>query len=420
MNPTPPAARTEMLSLQVLPQPVVHRLHGLATVGDVPVSAYLYCPEVAAWRAELLRAALPAWADVFYAVKANSFPPVLRAIARVVDGFEVTSHREAQLAAAAAAAVGKRVRLVASGPGKSEPNLAGLIRLGAELINVESALELHRVARLAALAGQRLRVTLRINPPAVALTESLKLGEAVTQFGIAPEDVPAALAVVAALPAIKVVGFHFHVVCNNLDAVAHVAYVRWCLAWSARMAGTCGVDLQVVDVGGGLGVPVEGQASLDLELFADGLQAIRPPVGARVVFEPGRWLVNDCGYYAAEVTDLKRVHGSWFVVLRGGINHFLRPVSDNSVHNFTVVPVERWPYAYPRPEVRNAPVTVVGELCTPADVLARDVAVDRIRPGDVAVFPRVGSYGWELSLQEFLGHPRADRVTVRPDANEDV
>ena len=96
------------------------------------------------------------------------------------------------------------------------------------------------------------------------------------------------------------------------------------------MARACGIDLQVVDVGGGLGIPVEGQASLDLDLLADGLRAIRPPVGARVVFEPGRWLVNDCGYYAAEVTDLKRVHGSWFVVLRGGINHFLRPVSDQS------------------------------------------------------------------------------------------
>ena len=102
------------------------------------------------------------------------------------------------------------------------------------------------------------------------------------------------------------------------------------------------------------------------------------------------------------------------------INHFLRPVSDQTAHNFTVVPVERWPYACPRPEVRNAPVTVVGELCTPADVLARDVAVDRIRPGDVAVFPRVGSYGWELALQEFLGHPRADRMTVQPDAVADV
>jgi 2-[(L-alanin-3-ylcarbamoyl)methyl]-2-hydroxybutanedioate decarboxylase len=407
-------ALTPMLSLEVLPRPVLEQLRSLASREGEPVSTYLYCPDIAAQRAKQLRAALPNWADLFYAVKANSFPPVLGALAGEVDGFEVASAREAELAASATA-TSKKARLITSGPGKSEAYLARLIELGAELINVESTLELHRVARHAELVGKQVRVALRVNPAAAAVTESLRFGGITSPFGIAEEDVPAALAVAAELPAIKAVGFHFHVVCNNLDAAAHVAYVEWCLAWSARTAKACGIDLQVVDVGGGLGISVYGQAPLDVDRLADGLRTVRPPTGIRVVFEPGRWLVNDCGYYAAEVTDLKRVHGAWFAVLRGGINHFLRPVSDNAAHNFTVVPVKRWPYGYPRPEVSNAPVTVVGELCSPADVLARNVAVERIRPGDVVVFPRVGSYGWELALQEFLGHPRAERVVVQPE-----
>jgi diaminopimelate decarboxylase len=410
--PTTPAL-TPMLSPEVLPRPVLEQLRSLASREGEPVSTYLYCPDIAAQRAKQLRAALPDWADLFYAVKANSFLPVLEALAGEVDGFEVASAHEAELAASATA-TGKKARLITSGPGKSETNLACLIELGAELINVESTLELHRVARHANLVGKQLRVALRVNPAAAAVTESLRFGGVTSPFGIAEGDVPAALAVAAELPAIKAVGFHFHVVCNNLDAAAHVAYVKWCLAWSARTAKACGIDLRVVDVGGGLGISADEQAPLDVDRLADGLRAVRPPTGTRVVFEPGRWLVNDCGYYAAEVTDLKRVHGAWFAVLRGGINHFLRPVSDNAPHNFTVVPVERWPYGYPRPEVSDVPVTVVGELCSPADVLARNIAVERIRPGDVAVFPRVGSYGWELALQEFLGHPRAERVVVQP------
>jgi 2-[(L-alanin-3-ylcarbamoyl)methyl]-2-hydroxybutanedioate decarboxylase len=420
MNASPSVMLTPMLSQNILPKPVLEQLNSLANCGDVPISTYLYCPEVAARQATRLRASLPDWAELFYAVKANSFPPVLEALAQELDGFEVASSREAELATSAAGAAGKPTRLIASGPGKSEANLARLIQLGTELINVESVLELHRVARHAEEVGRRLQVALRVNPSPVTITDALRLGGVSTPFGIAEEDVPDALAAAAALPAIKAVGFHFHVVCNNLDASAHAAYVRWCLAWSARMAGACGVDLQIVDVGGGLGIPAEGQASFDLQRLGDGLRAIQPPADTRVLFEPGRWLVNDCGYYAAEITDLKRVHGSWFVVLRGGINHFLRPVSDNAPHNFTVVPVERWPYPYPRPEVRDAPVTVVGELCTPADVLARDVAVERIRAGDVAVFPWVGSYGWELALQEFLGHPRAGRVKVHLAADAAV
>jgi diaminopimelate decarboxylase len=408
-------ALTPMLSPEILPRPVLEQLRCLANREDKPVSTYLYCPDIAAQRAEQLRVALPDWADLFYAVKANSFPPVLEALAQEVEGFEVASAHEAELATSAIATGNSKARLITSGPGKSEANLARLIELGAELINVESILELHRVARHAELVGRQLRVALRVNPAAAAVTESLRFGGVTSPFGIAEEDVPAALAVAAALPAIKAVGFHFHVVCNNLDADAHVAYVRWCLAWSAQTAKAHGIDLQVVDVGGGLGVPAQGHAPLDVDRLADGLRAMRPPTGTRIIFEPGRWLVNDCGYYAAEVTDLKRVHGSWFAVLRGGINHFLRPVSDNASHNFTVVPVERWPYGYPRPEVSNTPVTVVGELCSPADVLARNIAVERIRPGDLAVFPRVGSYGWELALQEFLGHPRAERVVAWPE-----
>jgi diaminopimelate decarboxylase len=402
-----------MLSPEVLPRAVLEQLRRLASREGEAVSTYLYCPDIAAERAKQLRAALPDWADLFYAVKANSFPPVLEALAGEIDGFEVASAHEAELAASATA-TGKKARLITSGPGKSEATLARLIELGAELINVESALELHRVARHAELVGKQLPVALRVNPAAAAVAESLRFGGVTSPFGIAEEDVPAALAVAAELPAIKAVGFHFHVLCNNLDAAAHVAYVEWCLAWSAQTAKACRIDLRVVDVGGGLGISAYGQAQLDVERLADGLRGVRPPAGARVVFEPGRWLVNDCGYYAAEVTDLKRVHGAWFAVLRGGINHFLRPVSDNAPHNFTVVSVERWPYGYPRPEVSNAPVIVVGELCSPADVLARNIVVERIRPGDVAVFPRVGSYGWELALQEFLGHPRAERVVVRP------
>lgn len=395
----------------VLPSQVVERLRGLATAQDAPVSVYLYDPHVAAKRAQRLIDAVPTWAKVYYAIKANTYPPVLRALAAHVAGFDVASLREGELACEASAAVGKQARIIASGPGKSAPNLAGLLSLGADLINVESVLELQRVERLAEAAGKRVRVALRINPAEVTLSGTLRIGGRATTFGIAEHDVPSALAVASTLPALAIVGFHFHELCNNLDAEGHAAYVDWCLTWSARMAAAHGIDLQVVDVGGGLGVTFDGREPFDLQLFARRLRGLRPPRGTLVVFEPGRWLVADCGYYAAEVTDLKNVHGSWFAVLRGGINHFMRPVLGDP-HNFAVLLLEQWPYACQRPEVCHAPVTIVGELCTPVDVLAHNITVERIRAGDIVVFPRAGSYGWEVALQEFLSHPRAPRLTV--------
>ncbi|MEH1015728.1 alanine racemase [Micromonospora sp. CPCC 206060] len=377
--------------------------------GPEPVSGYLYDPAVAVDRATALRAALPDWARVCYAVKANSHPPLVAALGAHVDGFEVASATEAALA--------RRVRpdglLVAAGPAKTEALLTALVSAGTDVVNVESPLELHRVQAVAARAGRRVEVSLRVNPDVVTVTGALAMGGAATAFGITEADVPAALALAATLPDLRVAGFHVHVVGNNLDAGAHAAYVRWCLDWSARTAAVHRIELRTVDVGGGLGVPFDGGDGFDLDRFGELLAGLTPPAGCRVVLEPGRWLVTDAGWYAAEVVDVKHNHGTWFVVLRGGINHFALPISWDIPHRFAVLPVDDWPHPYPRPQVDDVPVTVVGELCTSEDTLARDVTVPRVRAGDLVVFPMAGSYGWEFALPHFLSHPPARRWLLR-------
>jgi len=77
-----------------------------------------------------------------------------------------------------------------------------------------------------------------------------------------------------------------------------------------------------------------------------------------------------------------------------------------------VLPVDGWPYRYPRPEVRDTAVDVVGELCTPRDVLARASAVDRLRVGDVLVFANAGGYGWDISHHDFLRHEHPRTVVL--------
>ncbi|TCJ32505.1 type III PLP-dependent enzyme [Parafrankia sp. BMG5.11] len=444
------------------------------------IGGYLYSPAVAAARAAELRRHLPDWAELLFAVKANAFPPILDALlagtantdagtaagagsgARAgtgtgtgtgsgsgsgrgdgagagagIDGFEVSSAHELALAAAAVERARQRgavraagqhpsggARLVASGPGKSVSLLRAL--LGAvpaggavpavDVVNAESPLELRRIDAVAAETGRRAAVALRVNPARVGLSGSLRMGGRPTAFGIQERDVPAAVELARSLQWIDLVGFHVHAVSGNLDATAHLDYVRWCLDFAVRQARLGDVDLRVVDVGGGLGVPFEpdrlGERPFDLDVFGAGLDQLRPPTGVRVVFEPGRALVADCGWYAAEVTDVKLVHGGAFAVLRGGIHHFQLPTSWEIVHNFAVVPRDDWLPGWPRPEVAAGPVTVVGELCTPEDTLARDVTVDRLRAGDVVVFPMAGAYGYEFAMHEFLGHPRAHRVVV--------
>lgn len=411
LAPARPSTSTPALGASDLPAAVVSAATLLS--GGASDAAYFYDPTIAAARAAQLRAALPPWAEVAFAVKANAFAPVLAALAAEVDGFDVAS--VAELEAVQVAARGRRLRLLAAGPGKTPAFLDALVAAGTDPVNVESALELERLAAAGRRAGRRVPVALRVNPERVPLTGALRMGGSPGPFGVPEADVGAVLALAARLPELDVKGFHVHAISGNLDAEAHVAYVRWCLEWSARTASAHGVDLRVVDAGGGLGVRFDGGSGLDVVALGRGLARLTPPAGVRLVLEPGRWITAPCGWYAAPVTDLKRSHGTWFAVLRGGINHFALPASWDLVHRLAVVPVEAWEAGCARPEVRGVRLSVVGELCTPEDALAHDVAVDHLRAGDVLVFPDAGSYGWEFALPHFLGHPPARRQIV--DAN---
>jgi 2-[(L-alanin-3-ylcarbamoyl)methyl]-2-hydroxybutanedioate decarboxylase len=400
------------LPARAVPDAVADRVHALlAAATDEPVCAYVYQPEVARRRAESLRGRLPRWAEVHYAVKANSFRPVLAALAHAVDGFDVASVSEAD---AALAASGGTARLIVTGPGKSDRLLADAIRAGAAFVSAESELELHRLNAAGRRAGRRVPVVLRVNSATGPLDGALRMDGRATQFGIGEDRLPHAAATARRLPGVSLIGYHFHVVSGNLDSDRHADHVLSRLRWAAAAAREHGIDLRVVDVGGGLGVPAHGGTPFDLDRFARRLRAATPPPGVRVVFEPGRWLVAECGHYAAQVTDLKQVAGEWFAVLAGGINHFMLPALLEVATQAAVLPVARWPYTCPRPEVKDTPVSLAGPLCTPEDILARGITVDRLRVGDVVVFPVAGAYGWEFAVRGFLGHPPARRVTAQP------
>ena len=359
-----------------------------------PVCAYLYDTATLRARTASVRASLPAGATLLYAVKANGHPEVISTLAGVCDGLEVASGGELRLAVAAGAR-----RIVFGGPGKTDAELAAALAAGA-LINAESVHELRRIAAL----GGHPDVVVRVNRPGGGLTGSHTMTGTPTPFGLDPGQLPAALAV----PGVNVVGFHLHAVSNNLDGAAHAVFVTEALSWSAATARAHGLDLRVVNVGGGFGVDYLGDASIDLRP----LRAIPVPAGVDLIFEPGRLLAADAGWYAAEVLDLKTTHGRTFAVLRGGTHHFRLPAAWGYSHPFTVVPVESWPHPYPRPAVTGTAVDAVGELCTPRDVLTRGQQVASLRAGDILVFGRAGAYGWDISHHDFLRHDPPEFVIM--------
>lgn len=356
-----------------------------------PVCGYVYDAATLRERAAAARAALPVGSELLYAVKANGHPAVVAELARACDGLEIASGGELDLALAAGAR-----RIAFAGPAKTDAELAAALAHGVT-VNVESVLELRRLALLAA-AGTPTMVAVRVNRAGAGPSGSHRMTGVPTPFGIAEDQLPGALALAGEL-GVDVTGVHLHAVSNNLDAAAHAGFVRDCLAWAARLP----IRLASVNVGGGFGIDYAGSAQFALETLRDKLSGL-PVERPRLVFELGRWLAAPAGWYAAEVLDLKVTHGRWFAVLRGGTHHFRLPAAWGYSHPFTVLPVDRWPYPFPRPEVRDTEIDAVGELCTPRDVLTRAQRVDRLRVGDVLVFGNAGAYGWDISHHEFLRH----------------
>jgi diaminopimelate decarboxylase len=378
---------------------------GVRRVGH-PLCAYIYDLHSLRQHASALVGSLPEGCELFYAIKANSELPILEALAPIVHGFEVSSGGELDL-------VRSRFPtkpVVFGGPGKTDEELRAALSLGVELLHAESLGELRRLAWLARAEGRKASVLLRCNLPLEEFTTtSLTMGGRASQFGIDAGEVPSVLAWLKQHPEITVRGLHFHLLSHQLDAQAHLrlleVYLRTFREWKEQY----GLAIDHLNVGGGLGINYRDPASqFDWPAFTRGLSsllarcAMNPP---RIRFELGRYITASCGYYVTEVLDIKQCFGRTFAVSSGGTHHFRTPQAQQHSHPVSVVPIEQWSYPFERAGITRSKVTLVGSLCTPKDVLASDVFVERLRVGDLLVYPYAGAYAWNISHQNFLRHP---------------
>jgi diaminopimelate decarboxylase len=388
---------------------VFERLYQALSKQDQPLCAYVYDLEALHQHAAARVAALPPGFELFYAIKANSELPILQTLAPLVHGFEVSSGGELAWVRQHFA----DVPLIFSGPGKTDAELALALDEGVQALHVESRHELERLAWLARERGIRAPVLLRVNLALEGIqATTLMMGGKPTPFGIAGDQLPGILDWLRNQPHIQLLGFHFHLMSHQLDAAAHLkllaAYLEQVRQWRDEYRLT---SLEQINVGGGIGVNYrEPERQFDWPAFAAGLETLSSlRDGLTIRFECGRYITAFCGYYAMQVLDVKHAFDRPYVVARGGTHHFRTPPAQGHSHPFRVLPVDAWPHPYPRPQVSNARVTVVGQLCTPKDVLAADAPVERIRAGDLVVFPYAGAYAWHISHHDFLRHPHPEQ-----------
>ncbi|MEU0144517.1 type III PLP-dependent enzyme [Streptomyces sp. NPDC006288] len=389
-----PAVRTEALNL---------------ASGELP--CYVHDLTALHSHAAAVREALPSSVELYYAAKANPEPEILAALAPWTDGFEVSSGGE--LGHVRAVLPGRP--LAFSGPGKTPGELAAALDAGVERVHAES---LHEVRMLVALAARThapgrppVRVLLRIDPPVpegLLTGSALTMGGRPTPFGMGIEEAAEALRLLTGegCEGLEAVGAHAHLA-SGLDADALLRVAEAIVDAAGELFRGHGTALREVAVGGGMAVDYTRPAErFDWAAYGAGLAALaRRTPDVRLRIEPGRALTAYSGWYVTDVLDVKRSHGEDVAVVRGGTHHLRTPAAKGHDQPAEVVPVEAWPHPWPRPEARAGRVTVVGQLCTPKDVLARGLAAPGLRAGDRVVFALAGAYAWNISHRDFLMHP---------------
>lgn len=378
---------------------VLAAIQGLRTDCEDSVCAYVYDLASLQAHARSMRSCLPPGYEIYYAVKANAEAPILHTLAPCVDGFEAASGGE--LRWLHEQQPGRS--LLFSGPGKLDSELRLAVSLPDCTVHVESLGELQRLARIAAQAGKTVQVFLRMNIAVPGMCDTrLMMGGKPTPFGLDEDALPQAMRILRENPQLYLQGFHFHLMSHQREVAMQLdlvkAYVDAAVLWRERY----GVDVRTVNAGGGFGIDYANHDnSFDWQTFCRGLRDLALPEkhGLRIRFEPGRFVSVACGYYVMEVIDIKRCHGENFAVARGGTHHFRTPAAQNHDHPFHVLRGQGLP------ELVQEKVTLVGQLCTPKDVLARGQHVDSLAVGDCLLFPLAGAYAWNISHQHFLMHP---------------
>ncbi|WP_018175569.1 MULTISPECIES: pyridoxal-dependent decarboxylase, exosortase A system-associated [unclassified Thioalkalivibrio] len=379
-----------------------------ARIGQTPF--YAYDRDAMTRRVALLRRSLPDGLSLHYAIKANPMPAVVQHMAGQVDGLDVASQREMQVALD----TGTRPDDISfAGPGKSVPELEAAVAAGIT-INLESPTELERVGAIAARTGYQARVAVRVNPDFELKSSGMRMSGGPKAFGIDAERVPDLLARIGEL-GLHFRGFHIFSGSQNLRPETLVEAQGQTFELALRLAESAPGPVEMLNIGGGFGIPYfPGDQPLDLGPVAEHLEGRLPAVrdvlpDAEIILELGRYLVGEAGIYVAEVLDRKESRGQVFLVTNGGLHHHLAASG-----NFGQVIRKNYPVVVGN-RVRGTErevVNVVGPLCTPLDVLAQQMELARADVGDLIVVFQSGAYGYTASPTRFLSHPEPVEILV--------
>ena len=322
---------------------------------------------------------------VHYAVKANANNRILRTIQAAGFGADCVSGGEVE----AAVNTGFPCKeIVFAGVGKTDREINFALDTDILCFNVESIPELEVINELAGKKGMITDVAFRVNPNVDAHTHKyITTGLSENKFGINLEQLPEVLKFASTLKHINVVGLHFHIgsQITELEPFARLCHKVNELQNEIEQMG---INLKIINVGGGLGVdyinPAENPIP-DFKAYFDTFKKnLQLRKGQEVHFELGRAIVAQCGSLITRVTYVKKGTVKQFAITDAGMTDLIRPALSQAHHKIENITST---------ETETAVYDVVGPICESSDCFGENEVLPITKRGDLLALRTAGAYG---------------------------
>lgn len=337
---------------------------------------------------------------ICFAVKSNSNIALLNVMAKLGSGFDIVSQGELERVLAAG---GEASKVVFSGVAKSYSEIERALDVGIRCFNVESIPELHRINEVAGKMGKIAPISLRVNPDVDAKTHPyISTGLKENKFGVSVQQAREVYRLAKTLPNVKITGMDCHIGSQLTELQPFLDATDRLIVLMEQLKED-GIELRHLDLGGGLGVPYNGEEPPHPTEYTEALLAkLKNYPNLEIILEPGRAISANAGILVTKVEYLKSNEDRNFAIVDTGMNDMIRPVLYEAYMQITEVNQSL--------DREKAVYDVVGPICETSDFLGkgRELA---IAEGDLIAMRSAGAYGATMS-STYNSRPQAVEILV--------
>ncbi len=337
---------------------------------------------------------------IAYALKANSNMSLIKMLANLGSGADCVSIGEIKRALLAGI---PNYKIIFSGVGKRDDEIAEAIEKEILYINIESEAESERVEEIAKSLGKVARVSFRVNPNIDPKTHPyISTGLHENKFGVEIDVARKLYLFAKKSPYLEPVGIQFHIG-SQLTQLEPIKEASQAVADLAKALLKLKINLRFFDVGGGLGIRYKDEETIKPYDYAQAILSTLSGTDMTVVCEPGRYLVGEAGVFLTKVLYEKETPKKRFIIVDGAMNDLLRPSLYGAYHEVEVITQEE-------PKEKSL-ADVVGPVCESGDFLAKDRVLPKTQHGDLVVVKSAGAYGFVMS-SNYNTRPRPAEVAL--------